>query len=552
MLIDAMPFSIAYADNDLCYQVINRRFEELLGRTRGEVVGKHICEVVGPVYFERVRPYLDQVMTGKEVKYELDDVDDEGHIHRVEALYLPHADRDGSVLGHFSIVQDVTERERNEALLQYLASHDQLTRLPNRNRFLEQLTAEIARAARYEYKIGVLFIDLDRFKNVNDTLGHDFGDSLLVAVAERFRATLREVDMVARLGGDEFTAILSEIKSPQEAAASAQRLLNSLKTPIVINGQEIFAGASIGISIFPDNGTDTKVLLRNADVAMYRAKEMGKNTFQFFSQGITASSVERLLLENHLRRAAERGEFILHYQPIVDIESLRIVGMESLIRWDRPDSGPVPPATFIPLAEESGLIVPIGDWVLETACRAAHALHQSGHAGLRVAVNLSPKQFRHRDLAQTIADTLARTGLAARHLELEITESSVMENPDAAVRTMHMLKEMGVHLSIDDFGTGYSSLSKLKHFPISTLKVDQSFVKDIPLDEDNAAIASAIIAMGQRLRLSLVAEGVETVEQLAFLRERGCQYAQGYLFSRPLPYERLSALLVTGLPKDFK
>lgn len=542
-----MPFSIAYADNDLRYQVINRGFEEMLGR--GDVAGRHIRKVLGHEYFERVRPYLDQVMAGKEVKYELDDVDDEGHIHRVEARYLPHTDGNGSVLGHFSIMQDVTERERNEALLQYLASHDQLTRLPNRNRFLEQLTAEIARAARYEYKIGVLFIDLDRFKNVNDTLGHDFGDSLLVAVAERFRATLREVDMVARLGGDEFTAILSEIKSPQEAAASAQRLLNSLKTPIVINGQEIFAGASIGISIFPDNGTETKELLRNADVAMYRAKEMGKNTFQFFSQGITASSVERLLLENHLRRAAERGEFILHYQPVIDIENLRIVGMESLIRWDRPESGPVSPATFIPLAEESGLIVPIGDWVLETACRAARALHQSGHAGLRVAVNLSPKQFRHRELAQTIADTLAKTGLAARHLELEITESSVMENPDAAVRTMHMLKEMGVHLSIDDFGTGYSSLSKLKHFPISTLKVDQSFVKDIPLDEDNAAIASAIIAMGQRLRLSLVAEGVETVDQLAFLRERGCPYAQGYLFSRPVPAEQLATLLVKGLPQ---
>jgi diguanylate cyclase (GGDEF)-like protein/PAS domain S-box-containing protein len=548
-LIDAMPFSIAYADCDLRYRAANRRFEELNKRTRGEVEGKHIRDIAGREHFERVRPYLEQVMAGKEVKYELDDVDSHGGVHRIEALYLPHFAADGSTLGHFSIVQDVTERERNEALLQYLASHDQLTRLPNRNRFLEQLTAEIARAARYEYKLGVLFIDLDRFKNVNDTLGHDFGDSLLIAVAERFRATLREVDMVARLGGDEFTAILSEIKNPQEAAASAQRLLNSLKTPIVINGQEIFAGASIGISLFPDNGTDTKILLRNADVAMYRAKEMGKNTFQFFSQEITASSVERLVLENNLRRAAERGEFVLHYQPIVDLESLRIVGMESLIRWDSPNAGPVPPGTFIPLAEESGLIVPIGEWVLETACRAAHAFHQQGHAGLRIAVNLSPKQFRHRDLAQTIADTLARTGLAARHLELEITESSVMENPDAAVRTMHALKEMGVHLSIDDFGTGYSSLSQLKRFPITTLKVDQSFVKDIPADEDNAAIASAIIAMGQRLRLVLVAEGVETTEQMAFLRERGCQYAQGYLFSRPMPGDQLGALLATGVDR---
>jgi EAL domain-containing protein (putative c-di-GMP-specific phosphodiesterase class I) len=259
--------------------------------------------------------------------------------------------------------------------------------------------------------------------------------------------------------------------------------------------------------------------------------------------------VERLQLETHLRRAAERGEFILHFQPIVEIESNLIVGMESLVRWNRPGTGLVSPATFIPLAEETGLIVPIGDWVLEAACRQLRSWHDSGHAGLRIAVNLSPKQFRRRDMAQTIADTLAKTGLAANHLELEITESSVMENPEAAVRTLHALKEMGVHLSVDDFGTGYSSLSQLKRFPIGTLKVDQSFIRDLPGDEDNAAIASAIIAMGQRLRLTLVAEGVETPEQLAFLRERGCRYVQGFLFSRPVPADQLSLLLVTGLPR---
>ena len=549
MVIDAMPFSIAYADRDFRYRIVNRRFEEFFKRPRNEVLGKYTWEVIGQDLFDRIRPYMDQVMAGREVKYERDAVDDKGRVQRVEVQYLPQVAEDGTVLGHFGIVQDITDRKRNEALLRYLASHDQLTQLPNRSRFLEQLTSEIARATRYEYKIGVLFIDLDRFKNVNDTLGHDFGDSLLVAVAQRFRDTLREVDMVARLGGDEFTAILSEIKSPQEAAASAQRLLNALAEPIEINGQEIFAGASIGISIFPDNGTDTKSLLRNADIAMYRAKEMGRNTFQFFSQETTTSSVERLQLETHLRRAAERGEFILHFQPIVDIESNQIVGMESLVRWNRPDTGLVSPATFIPLAEETGLIVPIGDWVLDAACRQLRSLHDSGHAGLRIAVNLSPKQFRRRDMAQTIADTLARTGLAANHLELEITESSVMENPEAAVRTLHALKEMGVHLSVDDFGTGYSSLSQLKRCPIGTLKIDQSFVRDLPGDEDNAAIASAIIAMGQRLRLTLVAEGVETPEQLAFLRERGCRYVQGFLFSRPVPADQLSLLLATGLPR---
>ena len=321
MVMDAMPFSIAYADRDFRYRIVNRRFEEFFGQPRADVIGKYTWEVIGQDLFDSIRPYMDQVMTGREVKYERDAIDEKGNVHRVEVQYLPQVAENGSVLGHFGIVQDVTERKRNEALLQYLASHDQLTQLPNRSRFLEQLAAEIARATRYEYRIGILFIDLDRFKNVNDTLGHEFGDSLLVAVAQRFRDTLREVDMVARLGGDEFTAILSEIKSPQEAASSAQRLLNSLAQPIEINGQEIFAGASIGISVFPDNGADTKTLLRNADMAMYRAKELGRNTFQFFSQETTNSSVERLQLETHLRRAAERGEFILHYQPIVDIDS---------------------------------------------------------------------------------------------------------------------------------------------------------------------------------------------------------------------------------------
>jgi diguanylate cyclase (GGDEF)-like protein/PAS domain S-box-containing protein len=542
MVMDAMPFSIAYADANMRYVAVNRRFEEYFGQRREEVIGKPTREVIGGALYDSIKPYMDQVMEGHEVKYERERMDEHGRIRHFEVQYLPQKE-EGRVVGHFGILHDITERKRDEALLQYLANHDQLTGLPNRNQFTNRLHETLARASRYTHRVALLFIDLDRFKNVNDTLGHESGDALLVAVASRFRETLRETDILARLGGDEFTVVLEEVDGPAQCAASAQRLLNMLAQPFHVNGQELFIGASIGISIFPEDGADATMLLRNADIAMYRAKDQGRNIFEFFSHDTTTSSLQRLRLENSLRRAVERGEFLLHYQPIIDLESDMVTGMESLVRWNHPELGMVPPATFIPVAEESGLIVPIGDWVLQAACQYAHRLHKLGHAGLRVAVNLSAKQFRRNDVARTVADILNATGVDASLLELEVTESSVMENPEIAVRTLHALKEMGVHLSIDDFGTGYSSLSQLKRLPIDALKVDQSFVRDIPDDEDDAAIASAIIAMGHRMRLVLIAEGVETGEQLAFMRERGCHRVQGFLFSPPVAEADFGPLL---------
>lgn len=549
MVMDAMPFSIAYADRNFRYVVVNRRFEELFHRSREGIIGEHTWDVIGKELFEQIKPHMDRVMQGEVVTYERSRVDGNGNVHHLEVLYLPQVGEGGVVLGHFGIVQDITDRKRDEAMLQFLANHDQLTKLPNRNQFAQSLVDAIARAARYKHRVGVLFIDLDRFKNVNDTLGHESGDTLLVAVAERFRKALRETDSVARLGGDEFTVILEEIGEAGEIATTAQRLLENLAAPFDVQGQEVFASASIGISIYPEDGPDATTLLRNADMAMYRAKEMGKNTFQFFTQDVTVASIERLQLESSLRRAIERGEFILHFQPIVDLASRQIVGMEALVRWMHPDLGMVPPAQFIPLAEETGLIVQIGNWVLEQACRQTRALNQSRNLNLTVSVNLSPRQFRRRDLAHNVAAILAATGLPASKLELEVTESSVMDDPEAAVVTLQALKAMGVHLSVDDFGTGYSSLSQLKRFPIDSLKIDQSFVRDIPADQDDAAITGAIVAMGHRLRLKLIAEGVETPEQLAFLKELGCDLAQGYLFGKPMAADEFAEFLERELPR---
>jgi diguanylate cyclase (GGDEF)-like protein/PAS domain S-box-containing protein len=549
MVMDAMPFSIAYADRNFRYVVVNRRFEELFRRPRSEIIGMHTWEVIGKELFEQIKPHMDRVMRGEVVTYERSRVDENGNVHHLEVLYLPQVGEGGIVLGHFGIVRDITDRKRDEAMLQFLANHDQLTKLPNRNQFAQRLADAIARAARYKHRVGVLFIDLDRFKNVNDTLGHESGDTLLIAVAERFREALRETDTVARLGGDEFTVVLEEIGDAGEIAATAQRLLETLGAPFDVQGQEVFASASIGISIYPDDGADAASLLRNADMAMYRAKEMGKNTFQFFTREATIASVARLQLENSLRRAIERGEFILHYQPMMDLTSLQIVGMEALVRWMHPDLGMVPPAQFIPLAEETGLIVQIGNWVLEQACRRTRALNQAGNLNLTVSVNLSARQFRRRDLAQSVAAVLAATGLPPSQLELEVTESSVMDDQEAAVLTLSALKAMGVHFSVDDFGTGYSSLSQLKRFPIDSLKIDQSFVRDIPADQDDAAIVSAIVAMGHRLRLKLIAEGVETPEQLAFLKALGCDLVQGYLFGKPMPEDEFVAFLARESPR---
>ena len=447
---------------------------------------------------------------------------------------------------------EVTERRLADQRVVHMAHHDALTGLPNRTLFADRVGQAIARAHRKGGKLAVLFLDLDRFKNVNDSLGHAIGDLLLTAVAARLTACLREEDTAARLGGDEFIISLPDVTGAAEAASVAGRILAELAKPFAIAKHQLHADGSIGIALYPGDGDTAETLMRNADTAMYHAKESGRANYQFFSAQMTERVSRRLSTETDLRRALEHGEFKLHYQPLVNLAAARIEGAEALLRWPQPDQRLMPPAEFIPIAEDTGLIVPLGEWVLLEACAQAQAW-QTQHPGLRIAVNLSARQFRQKDLIGMIERVLGETGLAPALLELELTESMLMHHAEETIVILKRLDEMGVRLAIDDFGTGYSSLSYLKRFPIHTLKIDRSFVRDISTDPDDAAIVTAIVAMARSLNLSVTAEGVETDEQAAFLRSLACHKAQGYHFGRPMPAAEFAARLgVADAPKSLR
>jgi diguanylate cyclase (GGDEF)-like protein len=441
---------------------------------------------------------------------------------------------------YYLVYREITVRRQTEEKLRIVATHDPLTALPNRTLLHERLSHALAKAQRHGRQLAVLLVDLDRFKHVNDTLGHEAGDTLLQVAARRFYDCLRETDTMARQGGDEFVVLMDELSDREPITRVSQRILDAMVQPFVIDGHEIHITASVGISVYPDDG---RTLLRNADIALYRAKEKGRNNYQFYSAQIDNYSRERLALESGLRRALERGELTLHYQPKVDLAAGHICGMEALLRWQHPQMGLVAPGRFIPIAEESGLIRPIGAWVLKTACMQNRAWQRQGVRRFPVAVNLSPRQFAEETLLDDIKSALAESGLTASDLELEITESMVMNDPEQAVSILRRLKELGIRVAIDDFGTGYSSLAYLKRFPIDSVKVDRSFVEDIPEDVNSMAIAQAVIAMAHSLRLKVVAEGVESEAQLSFLRGEGCDEIQGHYFSEARAASELSEIM---------
>jgi diguanylate cyclase (GGDEF)-like protein/PAS domain S-box-containing protein len=451
---------------------------------------------------------------------------EEGHLQRIDGIAI-----------------DISERKAYEARIEYLAGHDALTSLANRNLLGDRITQAMAHARRNGLLLALLFLDLDRFKGVNDSFGHELGDSLLLEVSHRLRQVIREGDTVARQGGDEFIILLTDILRPQDVAVVTGKIFEAFRTPFVIRGHELFVTTSIGATIFPDDGEDMQSLLRNADIAMYRAKEERGNAFQFYSREMSVRALERAELESALRRALDRKEFELFYQPKVEATTGRIIGAEALIRWNHPEMGLVSPTRFIPMAEEIGLIVPIGDWVLHTACAQNKAWQDAGLPPISISVNLSARQFQQENLVESVAAALHDMGLAAHHLELELTESIVMNSAELFVTKLKELEDLGVQLSIDDFGTGYSSLSYLKRFPLHHLKIDQSFVRDIATDADDAAITSTVISLGHSLNLKVIAEGVETEEQVNFLRDHNCDEMQGYYFSKPLPASEFASLL---------
>jgi diguanylate cyclase (GGDEF)-like protein/PAS domain S-box-containing protein len=536
---------IALTGPDKRWCEVNDRLCEMLGHPPAQLRRLTWAELTHPEDLAAELAQFERVMNRRIESYSLDKrfvrADGEVFHAHVSSRCLRRAN--GVVEYFVTVVQDISERKQTEERLQSLAQYDALTGLPNRALLTDRLRQAVRRAGRDHTLVGVMLVDLDRFKRFNDTLGHTVGDQLLRDMAARLQQCVRECDTISRQGGDEFAVLLPDLATGDDAAWIAQRMLEVVAQPCRLGNHELHATCSVGISLYPRDGKNTEMLLRNADIALYRAKDMGRNNYQFYLSGATVLSRERLNLETHLRHAVEQRELELYYQPKWDFRAGVIRGAEALIRWNHPELGQLSPVRFIPIAEDSGLILQLGDWVLRTAVREIGQLHRDQFAGLRVAINLSARQFRQTNLADLVRHVLAESAFEPTCLELELTETILMNPTDDNLATLKAFKNLGARVAIDDFGTGYSSLSYLQRFPLDVLKIDRTFVQDLPTSTSSIAIADAILTLAHGLKLEVVAEGVETVEQLTFLRDHGCDEGQGYYFGRPMPLTEFKDLL---------
>jgi diguanylate cyclase (GGDEF)-like protein/PAS domain S-box-containing protein len=543
-IIENAGEGIVVYDRDLRYVVWNRSMEELTGLSAESVLGRTATDVFPHLREQGVDEMIQRAMRGESVSspdihYYVPGSSRSGW---VSGVYRPHYDASGNIAGVIGLVRDITERKTAEQQIEYQAYHDALTGLANRRLFQEHLTLALALAGRRRRLVAVLFLDLDHFKLVNDTLGHTLGDALLREVGVRLKRAVREGDTVARVGGDEFTIVLQDLEKKEDAASVAQKVIRAVSEPVIIDGHRLYVTTSVGVTVFPDDGEDAETLLKNADNAVYRAKAQGRNTYQMSTAELNQAMHDRLAIESGLHQAMERSEFEIYYQPQIDVRSMRVIGMEALLRWNHPSRGVLAPASFMTAAEERGYIVLIGDWVLRTACRQAMEFHSFGN-DFRVAVNLSARQFHDDSLVESVRLALRDSGLDPHCLELEITESIAMQDLELTLRVLAALHDSGVSIAIDDFGTGHSSLSYLKRFPIDALKIDKHFVEDLPDGFEDAAIVRSVIQLAEGLNLRVVAEGVETKEQLDFLVQHNCTEVQGYYFAYPEPAARMGEML---------
>lgn len=543
--LDRTPLGVVEWDMEFRVVAWNPAAEIIFGYIAAEVIGESGYTLVrGTQQSERLASmWMELMQTRHPTRVSLTNRTKRGDEIHTDWYNTPLVDADNKIIGVASLVQDVTERLNTERTIHYMAHHDALTGLPNRRLMQDRLNQAILSARRGQHHVGLLFIDLDRFKLVNDTLGHETGDYVLRDVAKRLARVVREGDTVSREGGDEFVIVLPDLEKPESAQVVANKILVELSRPMEVSGHELTVTASIGISHYPNDATDVQHLLKHADSAMYQAKDAGRNTARFFTSDLNFLLSKRLEVESRLRRGIERNEFYLRYQPQVDVQTGKIVGLEALLRWNDPQKGEIFPKDFISVAEELGLIVPLGEWVFRTACQQLKAWDQEGYRDLTVSVNLSPRQFVSRKLLPSMKQALMETGVSPTRIDLEITETMAMRNLEQSIEILTELRRLGASISIDDFGVGYSSLGQLKRLPAQTLKIDRSFISQIPDDANSCSIAEAIIAMGKRLKLRIVAEGVELMPQLEFLRANGCDAFQGYLFAKPLTVPEISVLL---------